>query len=289
MRGRGFAVAVVVLGACQARAPLSTASGAGENKAGTAGTSGGGGASGAGGAARMTTAGGPDSAGTSGAARITPTGDMGGAAGDSGPVLPGAAGSAAGGAEATAGTTAGTSGGSGTQGPGAGGVMGQGGPASCMNSMVWTAGAKESNCTPKNAWVASAMPTPPIGLDGIPSNLLLPQYAIDGDAATRYSSGETMEQGDYFQVDLGALRGVSGIAVDTSTAPKDVANGYQVGLSVDGVNFTVVSSCQYPAVPVETINFVATEARYVRYTNEGAPPAGETNWLSINEFDVLCN
>jgi hypothetical protein len=183
-----------------------------------------------------------------------------------------------------AGTGAGTAGTTGAAGTAAT-------PMACMNMAVVTAGGSEANCGAKTNWVASAMPTPPMGLDAIPNNQLLPQYAIDGMEGTRYSSGMTMAPGFYFQVDLGSMKMVSGITVDTMSDPLDVADGYQVGLSTDGTNFTTVSMCASNAAPVEVINFKATAARYVRYTNEGAPgPAnGATSWLSIHEFDILCN
>jgi hypothetical protein len=47
----------------------------------------------------------------------------------------------------------------------------------------------------------------------------------------------------------------------------------------------------YSAVPIETVNFQATMARYVRYTNEGPPGPmnSATGWWSIYEFDIKCN
>jgi beta-glucosidase len=117
-------------------------------------------------------------------------------------------------------------------------------------------------------------------------------YAIDGMATTRYSSGMPMAAGDYFQVDLGSTKMISGIIVDTSSDPTDVANGYDVTLSTDGTTFgNPVATCMYNAAPMEVINFTATMARYVRYTNKGAPGLanGPTSWLSIHEFSVICN
>jgi hypothetical protein len=61
---------------------------------------------------------------------------------------------------------------------------------------------------------------------------------------------------------------------------------------MDGTNFTKVAGCTTSAAAVETINFTATMARYVRYTNQGAPvspPNSPTAWMSIHEFSVVCN
>ena len=52
-----------------------------------------------------------------------------------------------------------------------------------------------------------------------------------------------------------------------------------------------MASCAYNAAPLEVINFAATPARYVRYTNHNAPGPrnGPISWLSIHELDILCN
>jgi len=182
--------------------------------------------------------------------------------------------------------------GAGAAGAGAAGA-GAAGNGVCMNSTVVTAGGSEATCGAKTGWKATAMPTPPSMYLNIPDSQLQPQYAIDGNTATRYSSGATIASGFYFQVDLGAAKMVSGITVDTSEGADtmDVANGYDVGLSTDGTTFTTISTCPYGAAPKEVINFKATSARYVRYTNKGAPGPknGPTSWMSIHEFDILCN
>jgi len=234
-------------------------------------------------------------AGTTGAA-----GDQSGAAGTTGAAgdQSGAAGMDAGTvADATgaAGTT-GAGGDMGTAGAGAAGTTGAAGaggtpaPMVCMNSSA-TATGMEANCPAKTGWMATAMPTPASGLDGISNTLLQPKYAIDGNTATRYSSGATMAPGFYFQVDMGAAKMVSGITVDTSEGADvtDVAQAYEVDLSTDGTNFTKVASCMYPAAPMEVVDFTPTMARYVRYMNTAASATGATSWMSIHEFDILCN
>jgi hypothetical protein len=232
------------------------------------------------------------SAGAIGSAGASPTPDgstdvpAGGTAGATGSA--GAAGSVG-----TAGAT-GTAGASGTA--GATGTAGSTGTAgatvmTCMNSAVKTAGGLESLCPAKTTWKATAVPTPASKFDGIMDTLLQPQYAIDGNTTTRYSSGATMAPGFYFQVDLGVAKLVSGITVDTNEGADitDVAQAYEVDLSTDGTTFTKVVGCAFPAAPTEVINFTATMARYIRYVNEGAPPAPKTSWMSIHEFDILCN
>jgi hypothetical protein len=258
--------------------------------AGTAGTGTSAGTAGTQGTAGTgTSAGTAGDQGAAGAAGTTGTaGAAGGTAGDQGTA--GAAGTTAGTAGA-AGTTAGTAGAAGTT-AGTGGGAGTG-TGTCMNSTVVTAGGSETNCGAKTGWKATAMPTPPSKYLNIPDTALQPQYAIDGNTTTRYSSGMTMADGFYFQVDLGSAKMISGITVDTSEGADamDVADGYDVGVSMDGTTFTSVASCMFNAAPMEVINFKATMGRYVRYTNKGAPGPnnGPTSWLSIHEFDILCN
>jgi hypothetical protein len=147
--------------------------------------------------------------------------------------------------------------------------------------------AAESNCPPKSSWVATALPTPMSGLDGIPDSQLLPQYAIDGDLITRYSSGVVGAVGDFFQVDLGAVATVSGITVNT-TEPTDVAQGYAVELSPDGVLWTAVAASDANASTVQVVNFPGRAARFVRYTNARNYADG-ISWFSIHEFDIMCD
>jgi hypothetical protein len=226
-------------------------------------------------------------------------GNTGGTAGNTGGTAGAAAGTTGGtagaGGDMDAGSTAGTTGGTagaGTAGAGTAGDVGGTAGATvmvCNNATVVSAGGSAANCGPQSGWTATAMPTPPSGFDGIANSQLQPMYAIDGNTVTRYSSGATMMQGDYFEVDLGSAKMVSGIVVDTSEDATDVANGYEVDLSTDGTTFNKIAGCMYPAAPTETINFTATSARYIRYIDEGPPTNGLTSWLSIHEFNVTCN
>jgi hypothetical protein len=287
-------VLIAVAGRCSPSDPLRTSHGGSTPDGGSTGAAGqayastgvtGGNETGVGGTT--------GTAGTIEAAGMIGAGAAGGAAGT--PEVTGTAGAAdAAGAVGTTGVAGSpdVGGAAGTDSTGAAGTIGLGNGL-CLNSAVVTAGGSEASCPAKNTWKASAMPTPPSMLDGIPDTFLQPQYAIDGDTLTRYSSGQTMADGFYFQVDLGATALVSGITIDTSenADSTDVADGYEVGLSLDGVTFQVVAACSFNAAPLETINFAATPARYVRYTDKGAPGPqnGPMSWFSIHELDVLCN
>ncbi|HVZ75056.1 MAG TPA: discoidin domain-containing protein [Polyangia bacterium] len=282
---------------------------------GTTDTGGTGGATDTGGTGGATDLGGSggatDTGGSTGTGGSTATGGAtgnGGSTGTGGSTANGGT-TGSGGSTANGGTTGsgGTTAAGGTTGSGGGGAGGTtasggttgsggtGGSASmvCMNSVVVSAGGSEANCPAKTTWKATANPTPASNFDGINNMYLQPQYAIDGMAATRYSSGATLAANFYFQVDLGVAKTVSGITVDTNvgTDTMDVANGYDVSVSTDGTNFTVVKSCAYNAAPTEVINFASTTARYIRYINKGAPGPGNgpTSWMSIHEFDIICH
>lgn len=58
--------------------------------------------------------------------------------------------------------------------------------------------------------------------------------AVDGDAATRWSSGHGMQAGDWFQLDLGSTRTLDQIVLDTSASSGDFARQYEAYTSDDG-------------------------------------------------------
>jgi hypothetical protein len=214
------------------------------------------------------TAGTTGGAGEDGAAGATTTPETTGAAGDNG----------AAGAMATAGTT-------GAAGDNCGGG---GAPAVCMNSTVFTPGGSMANCPPESTWKATAMPTPPSHFLGISDSELQPQYAIDGDPTTRYSSGQNQMGTEWFEVDLGRAVMVSGISISEGATPDsttDVARAYKVEVSLDGSTWTTVSTCTFAAQPDEVINFAAVMARYIRVDQTGTTCV---YWWSIHEFTVVC-
>jgi formylglycine-generating enzyme len=147
----------------------------------------------------------------------------------------------------------------------------------------------EPGCPPQFCYAVSANPVPAAGFDDIPDDKLLPPYAVDGNLATRYSSGQTQMGGEWFQVDLCQEKVVTGITVQDDDDPTDVAAAYTVQVSVDGKLWVTVAESAQPAPVDLVVSFLPIVARYVRYSQTGS--TGNTPiapWFSIDELNVQC-
>jgi|HubBroStandDraft_1064217.scaffolds.fasta_scaffold02210_3 sulfatase modifying factor 1 len=147
----------------------------------------------------------------------------------------------------------------------------------------------EPGCPPQSCYAVSANPVPAPGLDSIPDDKLLPQYAVDGNLATRYSSGQTQMGGEWFQVDLCQEKVVDGITVQDDDDPTDVAAAYTVQVSPDGRLWVTVAESAQPAPVDLVVSFPAILARYVRYNQTGSTINTPIQaWFSIDELNVQC-
>jgi hypothetical protein len=126
-------------------------------------------------------------------------------------------------------------------------------------------------------WVASASATEP---GGSPAN------ALDGNLATRWSTGAPQAAGQWFQVDLGAARTFQKIVLDASNSPNDYPRGYAVYVSDNGTDWSSLSAVATGsgggAVTTITLRAAVTK-RYVRVVQTGSAP----NWWSIDEFNLF--
>jgi uncharacterized repeat protein (TIGR02543 family) len=123
---------------------------------------------------------------------------------------------------------------------------------------------------PRTGWVASA------STGGSPGN------AIDGNLGTRWSTGVSQANGQWFQVDMGSAQTFSRIVMDATGSAGDYPRGYQVYVSNDGSNWgSPVATGTGSAVT--TVNFASQTARYIRVTQTGSV-AGI--WWSIHEFNA---
>ena len=107
-----------------------------------------------------------------------------------------------------------------------------------------------------------------------------PANALDGNDSTRWSTGASQSNGQWFRVDMGQVNTISSITFDGGTSGDDYPRAYQVLLSADGVNFTEVGSgtgSQFFTVP-----FSPQSARYIEIQQTGA--AG--SWWSLHELNV---
>ena len=123
----------------------------------------------------------------------------------------------------------------------------------------------------RSGWIATASGGDP------------PANAIDGNAASRWSTAAFQTPGEWFQVDMRSVRTVFKIVLDATASPNDYPRGYQVTLSNDGTTWSspVATGAGFSAVT--TITFPAQSARYIRVTQTGSASA---NYWSIHEFNA---
>jgi hypothetical protein len=127
---------------------------------------------------------------------------------------------------------------------------------------------------PRTGWTASASNT---GGTDVPAN------ALDGDQATRWSTGTPMVANMYYQVDMGAANTVSQIQMDSANG--DYARAYSVYVTNDPANLgTAVAAGTATATPV-VVSFAAKSGRYIRVVL--GTMATQTAWWSIQEFNAF--
>jgi hypothetical protein len=126
----------------------------------------------------------------------------------------------------------------------------------------------------RTGWVASASAT--AGND-VPAN------ALDGNAGTRWSSGQPQSgtATQSFTVDMLAAQTFTQITMDSA---GDYSRSYQVYASSDGTNWgAAIATGTATANPV-TVTFAQQTARFLQIRQ--LPSAGTTSWWSIWELNV---
>jgi len=112
----------------------------------------------------------------------------------------------------------------------------------------------------------------------------LPGNALDGNLTTRWSTGTSQVNGQWFQVDLGSTGTFYKIVLNAINSANDYPRGFQVYVSNDGVNWGGSIATGTGSAGVTTITFGTQAARYIRIIQTGST-AG-TFW-SIDEFNVF--
>jgi glucosylceramidase len=103
--------------------------------------------------------------------------------------------------------------------------------------------------------------------------------AVDGDASTRWSSGQAQQPGQYLQIDLGRTRSFRQVAIDSGGNLGDYARGWQLSASDDGTTWRTLASGAGTG-QLTTVDVPRTRARYLRVTST----ASAGNWWSIADF-----
>jgi O-glycosyl hydrolase len=114
--------------------------------------------------------------------------------------------------------------------------------------------------------------------------------AVDGDTATRWSTGQRMKSGDWFQIDLGSPTSFSQIVLDNGAGDRsfDLVGKYQVYISDDGADWGSAIANGTGTMGKTTITLQPQTARYIRIVNtevRGSSAEFFFPW-SIGEIEV---
>jgi hypothetical protein len=111
--------------------------------------------------------------------------------------------------------------------------------------------------------------------------------ALDGDLATRWTTGRPMTPGDYYQIDFTGTVNLSAITLNnTQTSPNDFAATYALYTSQDGVTFSPTPALMAPGAAGQTnLMFPQESLRAVRIQ---VTSVNGTAWWSIGEVQTNC-
>lgn len=105
--------------------------------------------------------------------------------------------------------------------------------------------------------------------------------AVDGDPATRWSTGRAQQPGDALEVDLGQPVAVRSVLLDAGGG--DWPRGYAVQVSADGTTWSDPVASGTGAGAVTAIGLDGTEVRHLRVRLTGAADP----WWSVAELRVF--
>ncbi len=149
---------------------------------------------------------------------------------------------------------------------------------SALNPAGESTNSPQVSATPgalnRSGWVATASSTES---GGSPAN------AIDGNISTRWSTGVSQANGEWFMVDMGTVNTFYELILDAASSSGDYPRGYLVNVSCDGVNWGSPVATGSGFLDVDDCRITLQAARYIRVTQTGST----SGWWSIHEFNVL--
>jgi mono/diheme cytochrome c family protein/glucose/arabinose dehydrogenase len=92
------------------------------------------------------------------------------------------------------------------------------------------------------------------------------RFAIDGDPATRYTTGAPQHPGEWFQIELPAPEVICGVYMDVRHFAAEFPRGYVVQTSSDGKTWGKPIAQGQRSGPEIEIDFPAVKTRFVRIT-----------------------
>jgi glucosylceramidase len=109
-----------------------------------------------------------------------------------------------------------------------------------------------------------------------------PELAIDGDLATRWSSGTDQRPDQWLAVDLGAARTFRAVTIDAGNSAGDYPRRYEVAVSDDGATWGAAIAGGAGDSDLFTVELPETTARHLRVRQTGAV----ARWWSIHELTL---
>lgn len=111
--------------------------------------------------------------------------------------------------------------------------------------------------------------------------------AIDSDIASRWTTNQNQQNGQYMQIDLSKIVNISQIVMNTSGAGAselDYPRGLDVDVSADGQTWRTVSRAAGDAGGITTIDIEQAQARYIKLIQTGADGF---YWWSVHDINVF--
>lgn len=151
-------------------------------------------------------------------------------------------------------------------------------PGDSLATFVWKgnlAGAHPLRQVDPTGWTATADPSGPTNSCCTAD---VAAGAVDGDASTRYSTGEGQAPGQYLQVDFGKLAPARQVVFDTGASTGDYPRAYEVQVSRDGMNWTTVVASGVGTGQFTTADLSGQPIQYVRISLTGTDA---NDWWSV--------
>jgi glucosylceramidase len=104
--------------------------------------------------------------------------------------------------------------------------------------------------------------------------------AVDDDAGTRWTTGTGQAPGQSLQVDLGGVRRLGSVVLDSGAGTGDYPRGYTAATSTDGTHWTTVAADAAGTGQLTTLPLDGRAARYVRVTLTAA----SGSWWSVADI-----
>ena len=107
--------------------------------------------------------------------------------------------------------------------------------------------------------------------------------AIDGSAASRFTTGKSMAPGMWYQVELPETTELAGLIVDAGSSKNDYPRGYKIQFSDDGNTWAEPVAEGKASEARLALDFAPQSARFVRITQTGK----HRLFWSIHQLDLL--